>query len=83
MLLASSYPFWSVFWSMMVFFIWILWFWLLITIFADIFRRHDLSGFGKVAWLIFVIILPFLGVFVYIIVNNEGMQDRRIAGMAG
>jgi hypothetical protein len=83
LVLASSYPFLSVFWSMMVFFIWIMWFWLLITIFADIFRRDDLSGFGKVGWLIFVIILPFLGVFVYIIANNAGMQQRRVGAIAG
>lgn len=81
MVLASSYPFWSVFWSMMVFFVWILWFWLLITIFADVFRRNDLSGIAKVGWLIFVILLPFLGVFIYIIANNEGMQERRMGAI--
>jgi hypothetical protein len=63
-------------WTMLVFFAWIIWFWLLITVFADIFRRHDTSGFAKVAWIIFVIVLPFLGVFIYLIVNHDGMTDR-------
>jgi hypothetical protein len=63
-------------WTMLVFFCWILWFWLLIGVFADIFRRHDLSGWGKTGWLIFVIILPFLGVFIYLITQNEGMTER-------
>jgi hypothetical protein len=74
--LASSYPFLDVMWTMLVFFVWILWFWLLIGVFADIFRRHDLSGWGKTGWLVFVIILPFLGVFIYLITQNEGMTQR-------
>jgi hypothetical protein len=64
---------------MIVFFVWIMWFWLLIMIFADIFRRHDESGWAKVGWLIFVIVLPFLGVFIYIVVNNKGMSERNLA----
>ncbi len=75
-MLASDYPFLDVMWTMLVFFVWILWFWLLIGVFADIFRRHDISGWGKTGWLIFVIILPFLGVFVYLISQNEGMTER-------
>ena len=75
-MLASSYPFLDVMWTMLVFFVWVLWFWLLIGVFADIFRRHDISGWGKTAWLIFVIILPFLGVFVYLISQNAGMTER-------
>ena len=75
-MLASSYPFLDVMWTMLVFFVWILWFWLLIGVFADIFRRHDLSGWGKTGWLIFVIILPFLGVFIYLITQNAGMTER-------
>ena len=75
-MLASSYPVLDVMWTMLVFFCWILWFWLLIGVFADIFRRHDLSGWGKTGWLIFVIILPFLGVFIYLITQNEGMTER-------
>ena len=58
-------------WTMFVFFMWILWFWLLFTVFGDLFRRHDIGGWGKAGWTLFVIILPFLGVFVYLIVGRE------------
>lgn len=75
-MLLADYPFLSVVWTMLVIFAWVIWFWLLIRIFADIFRRHDLSGFGKVAWIVFVIILPFLGVFVYLIAQGRGMAER-------
>src|SRR5438034_2573837 len=61
---------------MFIFFAWVIWFWLLITIFGDIFRRHDIGGGAKVLWLIFVIVLPFLGVFIYLIANNKGMTAR-------
>jgi hypothetical protein len=63
---------------MLIFFLWIAWFWLLFTIWFDIFRRDDISGWGKAGWLIFTIILPFLGVFVYLIVEHEGMTARNI-----
>ena len=79
MTILSSYPsFLSVLWTMAVFFAWIIWFWLLITVFSDLFRRHDASGATKVAWLIFVIILPYLGVFVYLIANHNGMTERAV-----
>jgi hypothetical protein len=78
MLLAADYPFLDVLWTMLIFFVWVIWFWLLITVFIDIFRRKDTSGFSKVLWIIFVILVPFLGVFVYLIVNNDGMADRNI-----
>jgi putative oligomerization/nucleic acid binding protein/phospholipase D-like protein len=73
---ASNYPFLDVFWDIVIFFCFFIWIWLLFTIFADLFRRHDLSGWGKAAWIVFVIILPFLGVFVYIIAEHQGMADR-------
>jgi hypothetical protein len=63
-------------WTMLVFFAWVIWFWLLITAFGDVFRRHDLSGFGKTAWIIFMIVLPYLGVFVYLIAEHDGMAER-------
>jgi hypothetical protein len=78
MFVASSYPFLDVMWTMLVFFLWVLWFWFLFMVFADVFRRHDLSGWGKAGWLIFVIILPYLGVFVYFITQSEGMTRRNI-----
>lgn len=77
MTLLSSYPpFLSVLWTMAVFFAWIIWFWLLITVFSDLFRRHDTSGFAKVLWMIFVIVVPYLGVFIYLLVNHDGMNER-------
>ena len=77
-MVAADYPFLDVLWTMFIFMAWIIWFWLLITIFADIFRRRDASGFTKTLWIIFVIVLPFLGVFIYLITNNEGMAQRNI-----
>jgi ABC-type multidrug transport system fused ATPase/permease subunit len=74
--LAADYPFLDVLWSMIVFFSFFIWIWLLITVFADLFRRHDTSGFAKVLWMIFVIVLPFLGVFLYIIAEHDGMAER-------
>src|SRR4051812_35182252 len=65
-------------WSMLIFFCWILWFWLLFTVFGDLFRRHDLSGWGKAGWCVFVILLPFLGVFVYLIAEGKGMAERNV-----
>ena len=75
-MLAADYPFLDVLWTMLFFFAFIIWFWILITVFADIFRRKDTSGFSKVLWMIFVIVLPYLGVFIYLIANHEGMTER-------
>jgi len=77
-LLSSYPPFLSVLWTMAVFFAWIIWFWLLISVFSDLFRRHDASGFTKVLWMIFVIIVPYLGVFIYLIANHDGMTERAV-----
>ena len=76
MLVAADYPFLDVFWTMLVFFVWVAWFLLLFRVIGDIFRRRDIGGGSKVLWLIFVIVLPFLGVFVYLIANNEEMTQR-------
>jgi hypothetical protein len=81
LLAANNYPFLDAIWTMVIFFVWILWFWLLFTIWADIFRRHDISGWGKTGWLIFTIVLPFLGAFVYLISQNDGMQQRNVDQM--
>ena len=77
-MLATSYPFLDVMWTMAIFFVWILWFWLLFTVFADVFRRTDLSGWGKTGWIVFTIVLPFLGVFVYLITQGSGMTERNL-----
>jgi hypothetical protein len=76
--LATDYPFLDVLWTMAIFFIWILWIWLLFTVFADIFRRNDISGWGKTGWIVFAILLPFLGVFIYLITQNVGMTERNL-----
>ena len=78
MLIAADYPFLDVMWTILVFFIWVAWFMLLFRVFADIFRRQDLSGWGKTGWLIFTIILPFLGVFIYLITQGRGMTERSL-----
>ena len=73
-----AYTFGQALWTMFVFFMWILWFYLLFTVFGDLFRRHDISGWGKAGWTFFVIILPFLGVFIYLIVEGKGMGERSL-----
>ena len=75
-MLATQYPFMSVMWTLLVIFAWVIWFWLLITVFADLFRRHDTSGWSKALWIIFVIIFPFLGVLIYLIAESKGMAER-------
>jgi hypothetical protein len=79
MYVAADYPFLDVVGTLLVFFAWVIWFWLLITVFADLFRRHDVSGWGKAGWTAFVIVLPFLGVLVYLIAQGKQMADRRMA----
>jgi magnesium-transporting ATPase (P-type) len=76
--LAYDYPLLSVFWTMLWFFLWILWFVLLFRIVGDIFRDNDLNGWGKAGWLVFVIVLPFLGVFVYVIARGRSMGHREV-----
>jgi len=76
MLLAADYPFLNILWSMIIFFAWVAWIWVLIVIVGDLFRRHDTSGWIKALWLIFMIVLPFIGVLTYLIVNGHGMAER-------
>ena len=75
-MLAAEFGTGQVFWSMLWFFLWFIWIWLLIVIFGDIFRSPDLSGWGKALWSIFIIVLPYLGVFVYLIARGHKMQDH-------
>jgi general stress protein CsbA len=75
-LIAADYPFLDVLWTMIIFFCWVAWIFVLIRIFGDIFRRHDTSGWVKAAWIVFVIVLPFLGVLIYLIANGKEMARR-------
>jgi hypothetical protein len=77
-LLASDYPFLDVMWTTFIIFALFIWLMLLFRVFADIFRRTDTGGGGKVLWCVFVILLPFLGVFVYVIARGNGMTQRSI-----
>ena len=78
-MLAYDYPVMGVFWSMLYFFIFFIWIMLLFRVFADLFRSHDLGGFAKTLWFLFVILVPFLGVFVYVIVRGKSMGERDMA----
>jgi len=78
---AADYPFMDVLWSMMIFFLFVIWIWILITVFADIFRRRDIGGGMKAVWIIFVILLPYLGVFIYLIAEGHHMAERNAAQM--
>jgi predicted permease len=77
--LAYDYPLLSVFWSMLWLFLWIMWFVLLFRVVVDIFRDDDMSGWAKAGWLVFTILLPFLGVFVYVIARGKNMGRREVA----
>src|SRR4051794_14357503 len=77
MVTAADYPFLDIFWTMILFFLWITWFWMLIVIIGDLFSRSDASGWGKAAWCVGLIFLPFLGVLTYLVVNGSGMNERR------
>jgi hypothetical protein len=72
----SSYPLLNIFWTMFEVFLWIIWIWILIWIFIDIFRSHDLSGWAKALWFLFVLFLPLIGVLVYLIVRGSSMHER-------
>ena len=73
---SYSYPLLGAFWTILEIFLWVIWFWILITVFIDIFRSHDLSGWGKALWFLFVLIIPLVGVLVYLIVRGGSMHER-------
>jgi hypothetical protein len=75
---AADYPFLDVLWTLLIFFAWVFWFWLIITVAVDIFRRKDASGWKKAAWLVVILFIPFIGVFAYLIVNSDEMADRNM-----
>jgi hypothetical protein len=74
--IAADYPFLDVLWTMIIFFCWVIWIWIVITVFVDLFRRDNIGGWGKAAWIVFVIVLPFLGVLIYLIAQHDGMRER-------
>ena len=78
MLFAADYPFMDVLWSMIIFFFWVIWIWIVVTVLIDIFRRTDIGGFSKALWVVFVVILPWLGVLIYLIAQHDGMRERSI-----
>jgi hypothetical protein len=78
MVMAADYPFIDVFWSILIFFLWVIWIWIVITVLIDVFRRSDIGGWAKAAWVVFVVILPWLGVLIYLIVEHDGMQERSV-----
>jgi len=76
-LAAASYPFLDVLWTILIIFLWVMFFWILIVVLGDIFRRHDISGWSKALWVLFVVFLPFLGILIYLGVNGSGMAERQ------
>ena len=78
MVVATDYPFMNILWTMIIFFAWVAWIWIVITVLVDIFRRDDVGGWGKAGWVVFVIILPFLGVLIYLIAQHDGMRERSL-----
>jgi hypothetical protein len=77
-LFAADYPFMDVLWTMIIFFAWVVWIWMMIALVSDVFRRRDLSGWGKAGWIVFMIELPFLGALTYLIANHDGIADRNV-----
>ena len=75
---SSSYPLLNVFWTMLEFFLWVIWIWILIMVFLDIFRSHDLSGGAKALWFLFVLFIPLIGVLVYLIARGSTMHEQAV-----
>src|ERR1700691_3200072 len=75
---SANYPVLDIFWSLLEFFLWVIWIWIIIWIFIDIFRSHDLSGWAKALWFLFVLIIPLVGVLVYLIVRGGSMHERAV-----
>jgi len=78
-LAEAEYPFLNILWSMIIFFVFITWIWMMFAILSDVFRRHDISGWGKAVWTVFLIVLPFLGALIYLIAQGDGMAKRNAA----
>jgi hypothetical protein len=76
MVIAADYPFLEVLWTIIIFFAWVVYIWMIVVIYTDLFSRRDISGWGKAAWALFMIVLPFVGVLSYLIVQHDGMAQR-------
>ena len=79
---AVEYPFLNIFWTMTIFFSWVIWIWMVIGVLADVISRHDMSGWGKAGWAVFIIVLPFLGVLTYLISHGSDMAERKAEAIA-
>jgi predicted PurR-regulated permease PerM len=77
LVVATSYPFLDILWDILIVFAWVIFIWIAITVLIDVFRRHDISGWGKAAWVVFVVVLPWIGVLAYLIFNHSGMAERK------
>jgi hypothetical protein len=81
--IAADYPFLDILWSMIIFFTWVVWIWMMVIILSDVFRRRDLSGWGKAMWTVFLIVLPFIGALTYLIFQHDGMAERQAEAARG
>jgi hypothetical protein len=81
--IAADYPFLDILWTMIIFFTWVVWIWIMIVILTDVFRRRDISGWVKALWVVFLIILPFLGALIYLIAQHDGMANRQAEAAKG
>src|SRR4051794_25635117 len=77
MVIGADYPFLDVFWSMIIFFAWVVWIWMMVTILSDVFSRRDIGGWAKAAWTVFMVVLPFVGVLTYLIAQHDKMAERQ------
>jgi hypothetical protein len=82
MVLAADYPLLEVFWTILIFFAWVAWIWILVSLLSDVFRRRDIGGWAKAAWIVFMIVLPFLGALTYLIAQHDGMAERNAQQVA-
>src|SRR3954468_21375175 len=78
MIVAADYPFLDVVWTMVIFFAWVVWIWMMVVILGDVFRRRDIGGVAKAAWTVFLILLPFVGALTYLIAQHDGMAQRNV-----
>jgi hypothetical protein len=83
MVLAADYPFIDILWTMIIFFAWVVWIWMVVLILIDIFRRRDIGGWAKAGWTVFIIVIPFIAALIYLIANHDGMADRAAERMQG